>query len=65
MSSASYLKVSNFVGSTKVHNFQESAEVKRKNSKRTFKTEKEFLEFTLKYHQVLTERDAGKYRCEL
>lgn len=37
----------------------ESAEVKRKNPKRTFKTEKEFLEFTLKYHQVLTERDAA------
>lgn len=37
----------------------ESAEVKRKNPKRTFKSEKEFLEFTLKYQQVLAERDAA------
>lgn len=40
--------------------FQESTEVKRKNPKRTFKSEKEFLEFTLKYQQVTAERDAGK-----
>lgn len=39
---------------------QEAAEVKRKNTKRTFKSEKEFLEFTLKYHQVIAERDSGK-----
>jgi len=35
------------------------AEGKRKNSKRTVKTEQEFLQFTLKYQQVLAERDAG------
>ena len=33
--------------------------MKRKNTKRTFKSEKEFLEFTLKYQQVIAERDAG------
>ncbi|XP_028082606.1 beta-taxilin-like isoform X1 [Camellia sinensis] len=38
---------------------QETSEVKRKNTKRTFKSEKEFLEFTLKYQQVLSERDAA------
>lgn len=38
---------------------QETTEVKRKNTKRTFKSEKEFLEFTLKYQQVLAERDSG------
>ncbi|XP_065872477.1 uncharacterized protein [Euphorbia lathyris] len=37
----------------------ETAEVKRKNVKRSFKSEKEFLEFTLKYQQVLTERDTA------
>ncbi|XP_022134079.1 beta-taxilin isoform X2 [Momordica charantia] len=37
----------------------ESTEVKRKNPKRTFKSEKEFLEFTLKYQQVTAERDAA------
>ncbi|KAB5538926.1 hypothetical protein DKX38_016459 [Salix brachista] len=37
----------------------EAAETKRKSAKRTFKSEKEFLEFTLKYQQVLTERDAA------
>ncbi|THG08413.1 hypothetical protein TEA_015071 [Camellia sinensis var. sinensis] len=37
----------------------ETSEVKRKNTKRTFKSEKEFLEFTLKYQQVLSERDAA------
>ncbi|XP_008465666.1 uncharacterized protein LOC103503306 isoform X2 [Cucumis melo] len=37
----------------------ESAELKRKNPKRTFKSEKEFLEFTLKYQQVLAERDSA------
>uniref|UniRef100_A0A5B7A6M2 Putative beta-taxilin isoform X1 n=1 Tax=Davidia involucrata TaxID=16924 RepID=A0A5B7A6M2_DAVIN len=37
----------------------ETSEVKRKNTKRTFKSEKEFLEFTLKYQQVLAERDAA------
>ncbi|KAI4351328.1 hypothetical protein L6164_005703 [Bauhinia variegata] len=37
----------------------ETAETKRKSAKRTFKSEKEFLEFTLKYQQVLAERDAA------
>lgn len=37
----------------------ETTEVKRKNTKRTFKSEKEFLEFTLKYQQVLAERDSA------
>ncbi|CAK7325499.1 unnamed protein product [Dovyalis caffra] len=37
----------------------EATETKRKNAKRTFKSEKEFLEFTLKYQQVLTERDSA------
>ncbi|CAN0909289.1 TXLNA [Linum grandiflorum] len=38
---------------------QESSESKRKNVKKTFKSEKEFLEFTLKYQQVLSERDSA------
>ncbi|KAA8534340.1 hypothetical protein F0562_031833 [Nyssa sinensis] len=42
-----------------VSNIVEMPEVKRKNAKRAFKSEKEFLEFTLKYQQVLTERDAA------
>ncbi|XP_022765347.1 beta-taxilin-like isoform X2 [Durio zibethinus] len=37
----------------------ETTETKRKNAKRTFKSEKEFLEFSLKYQQVLAERDAA------
>ncbi|KAL7228717.1 hypothetical protein ACSBR2_007421 [Camellia fascicularis] len=37
----------------------ETSKVKRKNTKRTFKSEKEFLEFTLKYQQVLAERDTA------
>ncbi|XP_054800476.1 uncharacterized protein LOC129304733 isoform X1 [Prosopis cineraria] len=37
----------------------EPAETKRKSTKRTFKSEKELLEFTLKYQQVLAERDAA------
>lgn len=37
----------------------ETSEVKRKSTKRIFKSEKEFLEFTLKYQQVITERDAA------
>ncbi|XP_019194452.1 PREDICTED: beta-taxilin-like [Ipomoea nil] len=37
----------------------EASDVKRKNVKRTFKSEKEFLEFTLKYQQVLAERDSA------
>lgn len=40
---------------------QETTEAKRKNAKRSFKSEKEFLEFTLKYQQVLAERDAGEF----
>ncbi|KAL9419008.1 hypothetical protein AB3S75_036876 [Citrus x aurantiifolia] len=38
---------------------KENTETRRKSSKRTFKSEKEFLEFTLKYQQVLAERDAA------
>ncbi|XP_075513547.1 uncharacterized protein LOC142548849 [Primulina tabacum] len=41
------------------NNKKEVSEVKRKNVKRTFKTEKEFLEFTLKYQQVIVERDSA------
>ncbi|KAL4282175.1 hypothetical protein GQ457_03G027540 [Hibiscus cannabinus] len=37
----------------------ETTETKRKNAKRTFKSEKEFLEFSLKYQQVLAERDTA------
>ncbi|VVA12275.1 PREDICTED: alpha-taxilin [Prunus dulcis] len=37
----------------------ESTETKRKSAKRTFKSEKEFIEFTLKYQQVLAERDSA------
>ncbi|KAL3523449.1 hypothetical protein ACH5RR_016283 [Cinchona calisaya] len=37
----------------------EASEGKRKNAKRAFKSEKEFLEFTLKYQQVLAERDSA------
>lgn len=39
--------------------FQEASEVKRKTAKRNFISEKDFLEFTLKYQQVLAERDSG------
>ena len=46
-----------------IYCLQEATETKRKNAKRTFKSEKEFLEFTLKYQQVLTERDAGEFEC--
>ncbi|KAI3793416.1 hypothetical protein L1987_36035 [Smallanthus sonchifolius] len=38
---------------------KDTSEIKRKSAKRTFKTEKEFLEFTLSYHKVLSERDAA------
>ncbi|XP_074276361.1 uncharacterized protein LOC141600083 [Silene latifolia] len=38
---------------------KEVPEVKRKSSKRSIKTEQEFLEFTLKYKHVLAERDAA------
>ncbi|CAI0411680.1 unnamed protein product [Linum tenue] len=37
----------------------ETSETKRKNVKKTFKSESEFLEFTLKYQQVLSERDSA------
>ncbi|XP_070680997.1 uncharacterized protein [Malus domestica] len=37
----------------------ESTETKRKSVKRTFKSEKEFIEFTLKYQQALAERDSA------
>ncbi|XP_015071336.1 beta-taxilin isoform X1 [Solanum pennellii] len=37
----------------------DASETKRKMVKRTFKSEKEFLEFTLKYQQVLAERDSA------
>ncbi|PKI43257.1 hypothetical protein CRG98_036343, partial [Punica granatum] len=36
----------------------EASETKRKNVKRSSKSEKDILEFTLKYQQVLAERDA-------
>ncbi|KAF8403050.1 hypothetical protein HHK36_011144 [Tetracentron sinense] len=39
--------------------YKETSEVKRKNAKRSLKSEKEFLEFSLKYQQVLAERDAA------
>ncbi|CAN4125588.1 unnamed protein product [Withania somnifera] len=42
-----------------VENKKEASETKRKTVKRTFKSEKEFLEFTLKYQQVLAERDSA------
>ncbi|XP_055835153.1 uncharacterized protein LOC129903621 isoform X2 [Solanum dulcamara] len=42
-----------------VENKKEASETKRKTVKRTYKSEKEFLEFTLKYQQVLAERDAA------
>ncbi|KAE9618373.1 hypothetical protein Lalb_Chr02g0142021 [Lupinus albus] len=32
---------------------------KRKSTKRALKSEKELLEFSMKYQQVLAERDAG------
>ncbi|XP_076898193.1 uncharacterized protein LOC143551695 [Bidens hawaiensis] len=38
---------------------KDTSEVKRKSVKRTFKSEKEFLEFTLSYQKVLSERDAA------
>lgn len=44
---------------------QENTETKRKSSKRTFKSETEFLEFTLRYQQVIAERDAGKLSFRL
>ncbi|XVF23670.1 hypothetical protein REPUB_Repub13aG0059200 [Reevesia pubescens] len=37
----------------------ETTETKRKNAKRSVKSEQEFLEFSLKYQQVLAERDAA------
>ncbi|GMI80627.1 hypothetical protein like AT5G50840 [Hibiscus trionum] len=37
----------------------ETTETKRKSAKRTLKSEKEFLEFSFKYQQVLAERDAA------
>ncbi|KAL3810488.1 hypothetical protein ACJIZ3_000012 [Penstemon smallii] len=40
-------------------NKKEVSEAKRKNPKRTFKSEKEFLEFTLNYQQVVAERDSA------
>ncbi|KAJ0101563.1 hypothetical protein Patl1_06150 [Pistacia atlantica] len=42
-----------------VNNIFENTETKRKSTKRTFKSETEFLEFTLRYQQVLAERDAA------
>ncbi|KAL6545320.1 hypothetical protein OROGR_009194 [Orobanche gracilis] len=40
-------------------NKKEASEVKRKTAKRTFKTEREFLEFTLRYQQVVAEKDSA------
>uniref|UniRef100_A0A2P2L887 Alpha-taxilin n=1 Tax=Rhizophora mucronata TaxID=61149 RepID=A0A2P2L887_RHIMU len=37
----------------------DTTEAKRKSAKRTFKSEKEFLEFTLNYQKVLAERDGA------
>ncbi|TYH73477.1 hypothetical protein ES332_D05G332400v1 [Gossypium tomentosum] len=37
----------------------ETTETKRKTAKRTSKSEKEFLEFSLKYQQVIAERDTA------
>ncbi|XP_052485486.1 uncharacterized protein LOC105780289 isoform X2 [Gossypium raimondii] len=37
----------------------ETTGTKCKNAKRTFKSEKEFLEFSLKYQQIVAERDAA------
>ncbi|MBA0872022.1 hypothetical protein Goshw_004905 [Gossypium schwendimanii] len=37
----------------------ETTGTKRRNAKHTFKSEKEFLEFSLKYQQILAERDAA------
>ncbi|KAK6136038.1 hypothetical protein DH2020_030204 [Rehmannia glutinosa] len=39
--------------------YVEATEVKRKSVKRAIKSEKEFLEFTLKYQQVIAERDSA------
>ncbi|KAK6136227.1 hypothetical protein DH2020_030059 [Rehmannia glutinosa] len=47
------------VAGTAENNKKEATEVKRKNVKRTIKSEKEFLEFTLKYQQVIAERDSA------
>lgn len=38
---------------------EEAVETKGKTSKNMFKSEKDFLEFMLKYQQVLSERDSG------
>ncbi|GJU90523.1 beta-taxilin isoform X2 [Tanacetum coccineum] len=38
---------------------KDTSEVKRKSAKRTFKTEKEYFEFTLSYQKVLSERDSA------
>ncbi|KAG6512653.1 uncharacterized protein LOC121976861 isoform X2 [Zingiber officinale] len=40
-------------------NLKESSETKRKIVKRNAKSDKELLEFTLKYQKVVAERDAG------
>ncbi|GAA0145930.1 membrane traffic protein [Lithospermum erythrorhizon] len=42
-----------------VNHKKETSEVKRKNTKRSAVSEKEFLEFTLNYQQVLAERDSA------
>ncbi|CAN7060644.1 hypothetical protein IGI04_016155 [Brassica rapa subsp. trilocularis] len=39
---------------------QEAVETKHKTSKNMFNSENDFLEFMLKYQQVLSERDSGK-----
>ncbi|KAJ0704975.1 putative transcription factor bZIP family [Helianthus annuus] len=44
---------------TQAARVQGTSEIKRKSAKRTFKTEKEFFEFTLCYQKVLSERDAA------
>lgn len=47
------------LGTTENENKPVVNEVKRKNAKRNLKSEKEFLEFTLKYQQVISERDSA------
>jgi hypothetical protein len=45
--------------SIEIYKKTETSEVKRKSVKRSVISEKEFLEFTLKYQQVLSERDSA------
>ncbi|XP_020108668.1 alpha-taxilin isoform X1 [Ananas comosus] len=49
----------------RVKNQKDSSEPKPKVSKRGAKSEKELLEFTLKYQKVIAERDAGKFQLSV